>query len=151
MNQQWTMETNIPLRQKLNVSCYVGWLTPLFGKLDKDKSPKVLLIIATTNEETWVKLEQTYKEWSLAWLTVSLPMSYIYGALSKARNLTSYIYIYIYIWTRYFTGDFVSRTVHFVIYAWKPQKYTNYLFSLLIMYGSSYMLRHCIAIIRERS
>jgi hypothetical protein len=38
-------------------------------------------------------------------LTLSLPMSYIYGAPRKARNLTSYI------WTRFFTGDFVSRTV----------------------------------------
>jgi hypothetical protein len=30
-------------------------------------------------------------------------------------------------------------------------KYTNYSFSLLIMYGSSYMLRYYIAIFRERS
>jgi hypothetical protein len=30
----------------------------------------------------------------LCWLTLSLLMSYIYGAPSKARNLTSYIYIY---------------------------------------------------------
>jgi hypothetical protein len=37
-------------------------------------------------------------------LTLSLLMSYIYGALSKARNLTSYIYI----WTRFFTGNFAS-------------------------------------------
>jgi hypothetical protein len=36
-------------------------------------------------------------------------------------------------------------------YAWKTNKYTNYSFSLLIMYGSSYMLRHYIAIFRERS
>jgi hypothetical protein len=35
-------------------------------------------------------------------LTLSLLMSYIYGAPSKARNLTSYI------WTRFFTGDFAS-------------------------------------------
>jgi hypothetical protein len=28
--------------------------------------------------------------------------------------------------------------------------YTNYSFSLLIMYGSSYMFRHYIAILRER-
>src|SRR5215468_5233135 len=31
------------------------------------------------------------------------------------------------------------------------KKYTNYSFSLLIMYGISYMFRHYIAIIRERS
>src|SRR5215467_9718368 len=36
-------------------------------------------------------------------------------------------------------------------YAWKTNKYTNYSFSLLIMYGSSYMFRHYIAIFRERS
>jgi hypothetical protein len=33
----------------------------------------------------------------------------------------------------------------------KNNKYTNYSFSLLIMYGSSYMFRHYIAIFRERS
>jgi hypothetical protein len=34
-------------------------------------------------------------------------MSYIYGAPSKARNLTSYIYIYIYIYIYWqlFNGD----------------------------------------------
>jgi hypothetical protein len=38
-----------------------------------------------------------------------------------------------------------------LIYAWKTNKYTNYWFSLLIMYGSWYMFRHYIAIVRERS
>jgi hypothetical protein len=38
-----------------------------------------------------------------------------------------------------------------LIHAWKTNKYTNYLFSLLIMYGSSYVFRHYIAIFRERS
>jgi hypothetical protein len=38
-----------------------------------------------------------------------------------------------------------------LIHAWKTNKYTNYSFSLLIMYGSSYMFRHYIAIFRERS
>jgi hypothetical protein len=33
----------------------------------------------------------------------------------------------------------------------KTNKYTNYLFSLLIMYGSSYMFRHYIAIFMEHS
>src|SRR5215510_12777384 len=36
-------------------------------------------------------------------------------------------------------------------YARKANKYTNYSFSLLIMYGSSYMFRHYIAIFSERS
>jgi hypothetical protein len=38
-----------------------------------------------------------------------------------------------------------------LIYAWKSNKYTNYSFSLLIIYGSSYMFRHYIATLRERS
>jgi hypothetical protein len=32
---------------------------------------------------------------------------------------------------------------------WKTNKYTNYSCSLLIMYGSSYMFPHYIAIFRE--
>jgi hypothetical protein len=32
----------------------------------------------------------------------------------------------------------------------EKNKYTNYSFSLLIIYGSSYMFWHYIAIIRER-
>jgi hypothetical protein len=53
--------------------------------------------------------------------------------------------------TRDFTGDFASLTLHFVNICVKTNKYTNYLFGLLIMYGSSYMFRHYIAILRERS
>jgi hypothetical protein len=34
---------------------------------------------------------------------------------------------------------------------WKTNKYTNHSFYLLIMYGRSYMFRHYIAILRERS
>jgi hypothetical protein len=44
-------------------------------------------------------------------LTLSLLMSHIYVAPSKARHLTCiyiYIYIYIYIWMRFFTVDFAS-------------------------------------------
>jgi hypothetical protein len=33
----------------------------------------------------------------------------------------------------------------------KTNKYNNYSFSLLIMYGSYYMFQHYIAIFRERS
>jgi hypothetical protein len=50
-----------------------------------------------------------------------------------------------------FTGDFASWTVHFLIYAWKINKFNNCSFSLLIMYGISYMFRHYIAILREHS
>jgi hypothetical protein len=35
------------------------------------------------------------------------------------------------------------------MYEWKTNKYTSYLFSLLIMYGNSYMFHHYIAIFRE--
>jgi hypothetical protein len=35
------------------------------------------------------------------------------------------------------------------LYAWKTIKCTNYLFNLLIMYGSSYTFRHYIAFSRE--
>jgi hypothetical protein len=52
-------------------------------------------------------------------LTLSLLMSYIYGAPSKAINLT---YIYIYIWTKVFTGDFASWTVHFINICKKNQQ-----------------------------
>jgi hypothetical protein len=53
--------------------------------------------------------------------------------------------------TRFFTSAFAHRTLHFVNICVKTNKYTNYSFSLLIMYGSSYMFRHYIAIIRELS
>jgi hypothetical protein len=46
---------------------------------------------------------------------------------------------------------FASWTVHFVHICVKTNKYTNYSFNLLIMYGSSYMFRHYIAILGERS
>jgi hypothetical protein len=73
-------------------------------------------------------------------------MSYIYEAPSKARNLTSYIY-----GQDFLLGILLLEPCISLIYAWKTNKYTNYSFSLLIMYGSSYMFRHYIAILRERS
>jgi hypothetical protein len=53
--------------------------------------------------------------------------------------------------TRFFTGILLLEPCISLIYAWKTNKHTNYSFSLLIMYGSSYMFRHYIAILRERS
>jgi hypothetical protein len=41
--------------------------------------------------------------------------------------------------------------VYFVYIFVKTNKYTNYSFSLLIMYGSSYMFRHYTAILSEHS
>jgi hypothetical protein len=82
-------------------------------------------------------------------LTLSLLMSYnyIYGAPSKSRYLT-YIYIY---GRDFLLGILLLEPCISLIYAWKTKKYTNYSFSLLITYGSSYMFRHYISIIRERS
>jgi hypothetical protein len=37
-----------------------------------------------------------------------------------------------------------------LIYVWQTNNYANYSFSLLFMYGSSYMFRYYIAIFRER-
>jgi hypothetical protein len=79
-------------------------------------------------------------------LTLSLLMSYIYGAPSKVRNLTSYIYM-----DDFLLGILFLEPCVYLIYAWKTNKYTKYSFRLLIMYCSSYMFRHYIAIIRERS
>jgi hypothetical protein len=81
-------------------------------------------------------------------LTLSLLMLYIsiYGAPSKARNLTSYIYS-----LDFLLGILLLEPCTSLIYVWKTNKYTNHSFSLLIMYGSSYMFRYYIAIIRERS
>jgi hypothetical protein len=55
--------------------------------------------------------------------------------------------------TRFFTVDFASWTVYFVNICVKNQQlqYNNYWFSLLIIYGISYMFRHYIAILKERS
>jgi hypothetical protein len=72
-------------------------------------------------------------------------MSYIYRAPSKARYLTSYTY-----GQDFLLGILLLEPWISFIYAWKTNKY-NYSFSLLIMYGSSYMFRHYIVIIRERS
>jgi hypothetical protein len=52
--------------------------------------------------------------------------------------------------TRFFTGEFTSWTVHFVNICLKNQQ-IHQLVIKLIMYGSSYMFRHYIAILREHS
>jgi hypothetical protein len=53
--------------------------------------------------------------------------------------------------TRFLLGILLLELCISLIYAWKPNKYTNYSFSLLIMYCRSYVFRHYIAILRERS
>jgi hypothetical protein len=53
--------------------------------------------------------------------------------------------------TRFFISILLLEKCISLIYAWKTNKYNNYSFSLLIMYGSSYMFRRYIAIFRKRS
>jgi hypothetical protein len=53
--------------------------------------------------------------------------------------------------TRFLLGILLLEPCISLIYASNTNKYTNYEFSFLIVYGSSYMLRHYIAILRERS
>jgi hypothetical protein len=74
-------------------------------------------------------------------------MSCIYGATSKARNLT---YIYIFFYEIFYLGFCFLNRAYREKYAWKTNRYNNYSFSLLIMYGSYYMFRHYIAILMER-
>jgi hypothetical protein len=74
-------------------------------------------------------------------------MSYIYGAPSEARNLMSCIYMD----EIFLLGILLLEPCILLIYAWKTNKYTNYSFILLIMYVSSYMFQHYIAIFREHS
>jgi hypothetical protein len=50
-----------------------------------------------------------------------------------------------------FTGILLFEPWISLICEWKNNKYTYYSFSLLIMYGSSYVFRNYIAILRERS
>jgi hypothetical protein len=52
---------------------------------------------------------------------------------------------------RFFTGEFCFLNLHFINICVKTNKCNNYLFRLLIMHGSSYMFRHYIVILRERS
>jgi hypothetical protein len=52
---------------------------------------------------------------------------------------------------RFLWGILLLEPCISLIYARKTKKYNNYLFSLLIMYGDSYMFRHYIAILMERS
>jgi hypothetical protein len=61
-------------------------------------------------------------------LTLSLLMSYVYGAPSKARNLTSYIYIYM---DEIFTGYFASWTVHFFNICVKKQQIYQLYFQVI--------------------
>src|SRR5215510_14215333 len=50
---------------------------------------------------------------------------------------------------RFLLGILLLEPYISLIYAWKTNKYTNYSFSLLIMYGSFCMFRYYIAIFRE--
>jgi hypothetical protein len=67
-------------------------------------------------------------------------------APSKAKNLTSCIYGRDFLLWILLLEPCIS-----LIYAWKNNKHTNYSFSLLIMYDSSYMFRQHNAIFRDQS
>jgi hypothetical protein len=74
-------------------------------------------------------------------------VSYQVNTLKPELNPSAQRYV-----TRFFAGEFASWTVNFVFICVKNQKNTPVInSSLLIMYGSSYMFRHSIATIRERS
>jgi hypothetical protein len=51
--------------------------------------------------------------------------------------------------TRFLLGILFLEPCISLIYARKTNKYTNYSFSLSTMYGSSYMFRHYISILRD--
>jgi hypothetical protein len=53
--------------------------------------------------------------------------------------------------TRILLGILLLEPCISLIYAWKTSRCNNYSFNLLIMYGSSYMFRHYIAVLRVRS
>jgi hypothetical protein len=122
--------------------CYVSWNIFHLLKMEPVRhSATSVTIYQLTQCHIWVFINYTV----LNPLTLSLLMSHIYGAPSKARHLT-------YIYGRDFLlGILLLEPCISLIYAWKTNKYTNYSLSLLIVYGSSYMFRHYIAIIRERS
>jgi hypothetical protein len=54
-------------------------------------------------------------------------------------------------WRDFLLGILLLEPCISLIHAWKTNKFNNYSFSLLIMYGSSYVFRHYIAIFKERS
>jgi hypothetical protein len=54
-------------------------------------------------------------------------------------------------WRDFLLGILLLEPCISLTFAWKTNKYTNYTFSLSIMYGSSYMFRHYFAIPREGS
>jgi hypothetical protein len=75
--------------------------------------------------------------WVNGWLTEYLCMTWNVGRinpLTPELNPSAQRCL-----TRFFTGDFDSWTVHSLLYALKTNKCNNYSFSLLIMYGISYV------------
>jgi hypothetical protein len=54
-------------------------------------------------------------------------------------------------WRDFLLGILLLEPFISLIHAWKTKKCNNYSFSLSIMYGSSYMFRHYVAILSQRS
>jgi hypothetical protein len=57
------------------------------------------------------------------------------AGIERRVYIYMYIYIYIYIWTRFFTGDFASWTVHFFNICVKNQQ-IHQLFIIGVFVGS---------------
>jgi hypothetical protein len=83
---------------------------------------------------------------STYYICVLLVHVYIINPLTPELNPSAQRFL-----TSFLLEIFLLEPCISLIYAWKTNKYTNYSFSLLIMYGSSYMLRHYIAILKELS
>jgi hypothetical protein len=63
------------------------------------------------------------EDFALTGLTLSLLMSYIYGAPSKANKFNVVcvcVYVYIYIWTRFLLGILLLEPCISLMYACKP-------------------------------
>jgi hypothetical protein len=102
---------------------------------------ELLKMKATLSFETW----GTMRRCVTARKTEILEFPY-FNPLTPKLNLSAKHSL-----TRIFTGNFASWAVNFFNIYVKNQQIHNYSFRLLIMYGSSYMFRHYIAIIKERS
>jgi hypothetical protein len=73
---------------------------------------------------------------------------YLINPLTPELNPSAQRYV-----TKFFTGDFAYCTVNFIITRTcvKIQQMQQLLIQFINLYGSSYMFRHYIVILRERS
>jgi hypothetical protein len=74
------------------------------------------------------------------------PLILPFNTLTPELNPSAQRYL-----TGFLLGILLLEPCSSLMYAWKTKKCNNYSLSLLIMLGISYMFRHYIAILRERS